>query len=154
MAKLLFKDVQAELTGNLIGIKRVQGEYKVWPKAENCGGLGTYFTDDLHDALMTGLSMARDAGTLVTRVERPTPVADSTVIQTLGQLNALLKPESQGWTVRRSLLAGLLFPNLGHYYMVHDTHAPSAGIYVYSCKGTTLGFWRRKLRNVISASKA
>jgi hypothetical protein len=68
---------------------------------------------------------------------------DETIIESLRQLNALLKPESQGWTVVRNVRGG------SYYYMIHDTYQPSAGIYVYSCKGTTLGFWRRELKTVI-----
>jgi hypothetical protein len=80
-------------------------------------------------------------------LDAPTPVAlpDATVIQTLGQLNAMLKPEAQGWVIRRS--------PAGYYYMTHEIHAPSDGIYVFSCKGTTLGFWRRELAAVIEGAR-
>ena len=70
---------------------------------------------------------------------------EETAVKTLGQLNAMLKPESEGWTIRRS-------PS-GYYYMTHDVHMPSSGIYVYSCKGTTLGFWRRALADVIADAR-
>lgn len=72
-------------------------------------------------------------------------LTDNTIVKTLGRLNAMLKPEAQGWSVRRS--------PAGYYYMTHDTHAPSAGVYVFSCKGTTLGFWRRELAAVIEEAR-
>ena len=72
-------------------------------------------------------------------------IADATVVKTLGQLNAMLKPESQGWTIRRS--------PAGYYYMTHDEHMPSSGVYVFTCKGTTLGFWRRELAAVIADAR-
>jgi hypothetical protein len=72
-------------------------------------------------------------------------LSDDTNIKTLGQLNAMLKPESQGWTIRRS--------PAGYYYMTHDEHAPSSGIYVFSCKGTTLGYWRTMLADVITEAR-
>lgn len=62
---------------------------------------------------------------------------DATPIKTLKQLNALLAPEAKLWSLRRS--------PAGYYYFTHPEHAPSGGIYVFSCKGTTLGYWRREL---------
>lgn len=73
--------------------------------------------------------------------ERP---ADETVVKTLGQLNAMLTPEAQGWKLLRNVRGG------SYYYFVHPHYQPSAGIYVYSCKGTTLGFWRRELATVLA----
>jgi hypothetical protein len=33
----------------------------------------------------------------------------------------------------------------GYYYFTHAIHAPSSGVYVYTWRGTTYGFWRREL---------
>jgi hypothetical protein len=69
------------------------------------------------------------------------PVNDATPITTLKQLNQLLSPDAQGWTLRRS--------TAGYYYFTHPEQAPSSGVYVHSCQGTTLGFWRRELREML-----
>jgi hypothetical protein len=55
------KAVTAVLKINEIRIVKQHGEYMVWPK----GTTGqTYYTEDLMDAMQTGLDMARRAGTL------------------------------------------------------------------------------------------
>lgn len=60
--KQTLKAVKAVLAINSISIHKIAGEYKVYPK----GTIGqAYFTDDIMDALGTGLEMARSAGTLV-----------------------------------------------------------------------------------------
>jgi hypothetical protein len=66
---------------------------------------------------------------------------DQTLIKTLGQLNRLLSPEARGWTLVRS--------RAGYYYFVHPEHAPSEGVYVFSCRDTSLGYWRRELREML-----
>jgi hypothetical protein len=66
------------------------------------------------------------------------PAPDATPIRDLRQLNRLLASEAKQWTLVRS--------PAGYYYFVHPAHAPSAGIYVFSCRGTTLGYWRHELR--------
>lgn len=55
------KAVKAVLAINRVSIHKICGEYKVYPK----GTIGqAYFTDDLFDALGTGLQIAKQQGTL------------------------------------------------------------------------------------------
>jgi hypothetical protein len=71
----------------------------------------------------------------------PAALPDATPIKTLGQLNRLLREESQGWTLVRA--------REGYYYFVHPEHSPSEGVYVFSCRDTSLGYWRRELREML-----
>jgi hypothetical protein len=73
------------------------------------------------------------------------PLTDATVVKSLGQLNQWLAPDAEGWTLVRS--------GKGYYYFVHPEHAPSEGVYVYSCRDTSLGYWRRELREMLERRK-
>jgi hypothetical protein len=70
--RITIKQATDELKQNQISLTKTEGEYRVAPKGTRRDDTygSAYFTNDLHDALMTGLAMARKAGTLVTRVER------------------------------------------------------------------------------------
>lgn len=69
---LTLKAVKDELAANGLSLTKRDGEYRVAFKGTRRDDTFSeaYFTDGLHDALMTGLVMADEAGTLVTRVPR------------------------------------------------------------------------------------
>lgn len=61
---------------------------------------------------------------------------DDTHVSSLKALNAYLASFT-GWQAVRD-------PK-GYYYFTHAVHAPSSGVYVYTWRETTYGFWRREL---------
>jgi hypothetical protein len=66
----------------------------------------------------------------------------STEVKDLRHLNKMLEPVSLGWTLRRSPAA--------YYYWTHDSRVDNGhSVCVYTCKGTTLGFWLPVLQEVI-----
>jgi hypothetical protein len=66
---------------------------------------------------------------------------DDQQVKSYRDLNKYLQSFTS-WSVQRD-------PS-GYYYFTHAIYAPSTGVYVYTWRGSTYGFWRRELNAYIA----